>query len=195
MHSSRKKTHRLGHVAAPGLALLSLLGACQQAVEPADQPVEPTLAAESTCSSDAYLSAGLFGSIEREIRWSAEDLQCESMLRPDGKGVRLRFTGTAAGSQLAIILALPRLQRGLDDAESPTVVTLTVEGSGRFFSTPSAETCWSDVSAHDMLEGNQDQYIISGTLYCVAPLGEINGDAAISIPEMSFRGIVDWSAK
>jgi len=195
LHSSRKKTHRLSHVAAPGLALLGLLGACQKAVEPADLPVEPELAAEATCSSDAYLSAGLYGSIEREIRWSGEDMHCESMLRPDGKGVRLRFTGTAAGSQLVIILALPELQRGQDDAESPTVITLTVEGSGRFFSTPTAETCWSDVSAHDMLEGSQDQYAVSGTLYCVAPLGEINGDAAISIPELSFRGIVDWSTK
>lgn len=195
MHLSRKKTHRQSRVAAAGLALLCLLGACQKAVEPADLPVEPKPAAKPTCSSDAYLSAVLYGSIEREIRWSAEDLQCESMLRPDGKGVRMRFTGTAAGSRLAIILALPELQQGLDDAESPTVVTLTVEGSGRFFSTPTAETCWSDVSTHDMLDGSPDQYTISGTLYCVAPLGEINGDAAISIPEISFRGIVDWSTK
>lgn len=194
LHLSRKKTHCLSHVAA-GLALLGLLGACQKAEEPANLPVEPEPAAEPTCSRDAYLSARLYGSIEREIRWSSEDLQCESMLRPDGKGVRLRFTGTAAGSRLAIILALPELQPGLDAAESPTVVTLMVEGSGRFFSTPTAETCWSDVSAHDMLDGSQDQHAISGTLYCVAPLGEINGDAAISIPEMSFRGGVDWSTK
>ena len=194
MHSSRKKTHRASYISAAGLALLALLGACQKAVEPAEQPFGPELAAESTCSSDAFLSTRLYGSIEREIRWSAENLRCESMLRPDDKGVRLRFTGAAAGSQLAIILALPELQPGAADNESPTVVTLTVEGSGRFFSTPTAKSCWSDISAHDLLEGSQDQYTISGTLYCVAPLGEINGDAAISIPELSFRSIVDWSA-
>jgi len=195
LHSRRKKTHGLSRVVAPGLAVLGLLGACQKAEEPAELPVEPAPAAESSCSSDAYLSAELYGSIEREIRWSAGDMQCESMLRPDGQGVRLRFTGTAAGNQLVIILALPELQRGMDDAESPTVITLTVEGSGRFFSTPTAGTCWSDVSAHDMREGSRDQHTISGTLYCVAPLGEINGDAAISIPELSFRGIVDWSTQ
>jgi hypothetical protein len=175
--------------------LLALLGACQKAVEPVDQPVERKVAAELACSGDAYLRTELYGSIEREIHWSAEDLRCESMLRPDDKGVRLRFTGAIAGSQLAIILALPELRPGTTDAESPTVVTLTVEGSGRFFSTATAESCWSDIKAQDLLEGSQDQYTISGTLYCVAPLGEINGDTAISIPEMSFRGIVDWSAK
>ena len=195
MHSSRKKTPHLGRVAVPGLALLALLGACQEAAEPAVPPVETGVAAEPGCSSDAYLTTELYGSIEREIRWSAKDLKCESMLRPDGKGVRLRFTGTVAGSQLAIILALPELQRGVADAESPTVVTLTVEGSGRFFSTATAESCWSDISAQDMLDDSLDQYTISGKLFCVAPLGEINGDTAISIPELAFRGIVDWSAK
>lgn len=195
MHSSRKNTLRPGRAAVVGLASLGLLGACQEANDPVDAPAEPEAAAESPCSTDAYLTADLYGSIEREIRWAAEDMQCESMLRPDDRGARLRFTGALAGSKLAIILALPDLQPGLIEAESPTVVTMTVEGSGRFFSTATAESCWSDISANDMLQGSANQYRISGTLYCVAPLGEINGDAAISIPEMSFRGVVDWSTR
>ncbi len=116
------------------------------------------------------------------------------MLRPKGMGVRLRFTGASDGNRLAIILALPELTRGNVAAESPTVVTLTVEGSGRFFSTPSTRSCWSDIAAQDLIDEGGDQYDISGTLYCVAPLGEINGSAAITIPKLEFRGIVDWSA-
>ncbi len=77
--------------------------------------------------------------------------------------------------------------------ESPTVVTLTVEGSGRFFSTPTSRSCWSDIEAQDPVDDGGDRYDISGTLYCVTPLGEINGDAAISIPKLEFRGIIDWS--
>jgi len=115
------------------------------------------------------------------------------MLRPEGKGIRLRFTGNAADSKLVIILALPELQRGRTVVESPTVVTLTVEGSGRFFSTPTLEACWSDIATQDLIEDGGDRYAVSGTLYCVAPLGEINGDAAISIPELEFSGIIDWS--
>lgn len=153
------------------------------------------MANEASCGSDAYLSTQLYGAIARQISWSSAELGCESMLRPDAKGVRLRFTGQAADSRIAIILALPELQRGSTGSELPTVVTLTVEGSGRFFSTPSLGSCWSDIVTQDPFEDSVDRYDIDGTLYCVAPLGEINGDAAISIPELEFRGIVDWSGK
>lgn len=114
------------------------------------------------------------------------------MLRPDGKGMRLRFSGGAADEQLAIILALPDLQRGATAVESPTVVTLTVEGSGRFFSTPTSRSCWSDIEAQNPVDDGGDRYDISGTMYCVTPLGEINGSAAITIPKLVFRGVIDW---
>lgn len=185
----------MGPLMVPALALLILLGACQESASVADPAVEPPLEAAPACGPDSYLSTRLYGSIDREIRWSEDDMYCESMLRPDGKGVRLRFTGEAAGNQLAIILALPELKPGTVGVESPTVVTLTVEGSGRFFSTASAKSCWSDINAQDPVAGNGDLYTINGTLFCVASLGEINGDAAISIPEMAFRGFVDWGAK
>lgn len=180
--------------AAMVVLLPGLLGACQKTVAVPPKPAAAPAVAEATCGNDSYLRSELYGSIERQIRWSAEALRCESMLRPEGKGIRLRFTGEAAGSQLAIILALPELERGAAGAESPTVVTLTVEGSGRFFSTPTTESCWTDVATQVPIADHPDRYTLSGTLYCVAPLGEINGDAAISIPEMAFRGIIDWSA-
>ncbi|MGI9232344.1 MAG: hypothetical protein ACR2RD_01820 [Woeseiaceae bacterium] len=174
--------------------LISLASACQEPPDVPLQAVETALREDPVCGNEAYLSTMLYGSIERKVHWAAEELHCESMLRPDGKGVRLRFTGEAAGSQLAIILALPELERGATGAESPTVVTLTVEGSGRFFSTATPEFCWSDIEVQAPLGDSAERYDIIGTLYCVAPLGEINGEAAISIPEMAFRGIVDWSA-
>jgi hypothetical protein len=178
-----------------GLLSIPLLGACDRAPEDDVPTPEPEAARESDCGSAGYLSTQLYGSIAKQISWAAGELQCESMLRPEGKGVRLRFVGDAANSQVAIILALPELRRADTGTESPTVVTLTVEGSGRFFSTPTLESCWSDIAAQTPVEDGGDRYVVSGTLYCVAPLGEINGDAAISIPELEFRGIIDWSAK
>lgn len=194
MHLNGKNSCLAGRLCALSLAIAALLGGCQKAPQ-ADRPgADPPPAAGGACGDDGYLSTALYGNIEREIHWSATELHCESMLRPQGKGVRLRFTGEAADSQLAIILALPELQRGVATVESPTVVTLTVEGSGRFFSTPTSEFCWSDIAVQEPIAHDSDRYDISGTLYCVAPLGEINGDAAISVPELRFRGIVDWSS-
>jgi hypothetical protein len=198
LHRSRKKTRRTNLLPITGLALLGLFGACARSPQgDAEPPLarEPEKKAAASCGDSGHLWARLHGSIAREIDWSSEELVCESMLRPDGKGVRLRFTGSAADSQIAIILALPELRRGGTGPESPTVVTLTVEGSGRFFSTPTLDSCWSDIVSQDPLEDSEDRYNIGGTLYCVTPLGEINGDAAISIPELRFRGIIDWSAK
>ena len=125
-----------------------------------------TVAATPGCGPDGRLTTELYGSIATKIRWSAERLQCESMLRPEGKGVRLRFTGTSDDRRLAIILALPELTRGEVAPESPTVVTLTVEGSGRFFSTPTSRSCWSEIVTQDLIGAGGDRYDVSGT-----PLG------------------------
>lgn len=117
------------------------------------------------------------------------------MQRPDGAGVRLRFAGDAAGDRLAIIIAIPELQRGETAVELPSNVTAIVEGSGRFFSTPNLDACWTDIDSQAAVSDNDDADTISGTLYCVAPLGEVNGAAAISIPELSFTTVVGWQEK
>jgi len=194
LQSIIEKAYRANRLTVSGLALLTLLAACERAPQPDALSQEDEIVAAPSCGSNGRLTTQLYGSIARQISWSGAELECESMLRPQGKGIRLRFSGDAADRRLAIILALPELQRGSTVVELPTVVTLIVEGSGRFFSTPTLGSCWSDVTAQDLIEDGGDRYTISGTLYCVAPLGEINGDAAISIPELEFRGIVDWSA-
>jgi len=194
LQSIRENSDRASRLTISGLVLLALLGACEPAPQHDAAPQEEEIVAVPSCGSNGRLTTQLYGSIARQISWSAAELECESMLRPQGKGIRLRFTGNAADSKLAILLALPELQRGSTVAESPTVVTLTVEGSGRFFSTPTLGACWSDIATQDLIADGGDRYAVSGTLYCVAPLGEINGDAAISIPELQFSGIIDWSA-
>lgn len=173
------------------LAVVAALPGCEQAHEV--EEVRPVV--EITCGETGFLETELYGSIERKLSWTATDMQCESMLRPDGEGMRLRFTGATADRRLAIILALPGLERGATATELATVATLTVEGSGRFFSTPNLASCWSDISAQDPRDDNEQQYDVEGTVYCVAPLGEVNGDAAITIPQLEFRSILDWGTE
>lgn len=117
------------------------------------------------------------------------------MQRPNDEGVRLRFNGDVANKWLTIIVALPSLARGEIGEELPSNVTVTVDGSGRFFSTPNLDACWTDISKHEHLPDDAERYTLKGALYCVAPLGELNGHATVSISELSFSSIVDWSAK
>ncbi len=175
-----------------GLLSLAPLGACEPAVEQGYQPPVP---AQSTCGADSELRASLYGSIETTLQWTGSDMGCESMPRPNGEGIRLRISGDVLGEQLAFILAMPGLRPGEQGIESPTNVTATVEGSGRFFSTPDLDSCFTDVTAQTPLPDHVDQYALAGTLFCVAPLGELNGDSAISIPSLTFNAVINWASK
>ena len=195
MHLFQKKldSRRLCQIA--GLLLLAPLGGCDPPASAAAKPVSAPVVEARRCGDDGYLSAELFGGIEYKIDWDAHDFDCESMQRPAGAGLRLRFTGNAADREMSFILAVPDLERGVDGHELPTVVTLTVEGSGRFFSTASLDACFTDIGTLAVVDGSAGQYDVRGTLYCVAPLGEINGDAAISIPQIEFQSRVQWDAQ
>lgn len=94
-----------------------------------------------------------------------------------------------------VALALPELRPGQSGKEFANNVTVTVEGSGRFFSSPNMESCWTDVVPEKQPAADEDRYTLTGMLYCVSPLGELNGDSAVSVAELSFASIVNWSNK
>jgi hypothetical protein len=180
-----------GHRALLSLALpLILLAGCKSSVP------EPG-ARTALCVDDGRLSAELHGGLQVSLDWYGELIECEGMPRPNGEGARLRFAGpTQDGSakrSLAFILAMPDLKKGETGKELPTNVTMIEEITGRFFATQDTDTCWTDVEQHEQL-GNPDdtQYRVSGILYCLAPLAELNGNASVIFDEMEFTGRLDW---
>ena len=173
---------------------LAPLCACKAAAEAETLP-PPTVLEAPGCGSDGALEGSLVGGIETSINWSADDMVCESMPRPNGEGLRLRFSGEVSGERLAIIIAMPGLVADQSGVEIPSNVTLTVEGSGRFFSTPSLATCWTEIDSQTALPDEENSYAVLGRLFCIAPLGEVNGDAAVSIPELSFSTIIRWKSQ
>lgn len=177
-------------VATTGL----LLGACNSGADVAVTTAEkqPVL----HCGADGLLAADLFGAIETRLDWTRNDLECSGMPRPEGRGVRLRLAGPQQNgdAELVFIIALPEFGRDGGPAEFDANVTLIAAGAGRFFSTPDTRNCLVDVTAVSALDTAGDRYSIAGTLYCVAPLPEINGDTSVSVPELRFSGLLDWSA-
>ena len=176
----------------PVIALMTVapIAACGPATV---AEAEPAVATPKSCDERGALKTSLYGGIETTLSWSGSDMSCESMPRPDGAGLRLRLAGQVSGQTLAFIIALPELQPGQAGIESPSNVTATVEGSGRFFSTPDLDTCWTDVLAQTALQEASSDYLLQGELFCIAPLGELNGDAAVSIARMSFTAPVSWN--
>ena len=193
LHQPEKKPVSAQKLPVLGLLLFSTLGACEPAA--VEQPAPPPALVGSGCGENGALQTVLFGSLETTVSWSGSEMICESMLRPDGQGVRMRFAGDVSGERLAIIIAVPSLISGGPAAGLPSNVTITVEGSGRFFSTPNLDSCWTDVISQTAVSGKDDSKNISGTLYCLSALGEVNGDTAVSVPELSFTTIVKWEDK
>ena len=196
MHFDPNKT-RLRLSVAGLLLLAGPFAACQDTPSEAHDDTAPAAAATmtSTCGELGVLQGILSGAINATLDWPDDALRCESMPRPDAEGVRLRLSGDVAGERVAIIIAMPDLEAGATGAEFSSNVTITVEGSGRFFSTPNLETCWTDVVKNEPLQDIPGTYVVMGDLYCVGPLGEVNGDAFVDIRMLRFSSVADWSAK
>lgn len=183
-------------VVVPVFLALATLGCSRADQAPEGTAVQEPPAADTAggCGEHGFLATTLVGAVEAEVDWRAADLVCEGMPRPGGEGARLRFAGSADDRQLAIIIALPDLRRGQAASELASNVTLIEEGTGRFFSTAAADICWTDVTFLEVEPDTADRYRISGTLYCVAPLAEVNGSSSVSLAELHFNGLLDWSA-
>lgn len=181
---------------AAGLLLAAACGSevADDAAAPATSFLPEPAAARVGCGEFGFLRGDVFGALEGPIEWGDTALNCEGMPRPEGRGARLRFSGTAGSLPIAIIIAIPDLERAQAAAELASNVTLIEEGNGRFFSTASLDNCWTDVEEQIAVDEGDPRYLVVGTLYCIAPLIEVNGDASVSIPELSFSGFLDWSA-
>jgi hypothetical protein len=185
------------HPVRDSVALLfvaAILVACNDASGPTAQTAEMPEPAASTCGEKGHLHATLSGALAAQIDWDDGDLRCASMRRPDDRGVRLRLSGEAHGERLAFIIALPELRAGATGTGFDSVVTITVEGSGRFFSTPNLGACWADIETNVPLADPHGSHIVAGTLDCVGPLGEFNGDAYVDLRDLRFSGVGDWNA-
>ena len=179
------------------LALTALgLGACGPATDKAVAPAAVQGAAAGGCADSGYLKARLYGEISADLDWSGRDLECTGMPRPKGAGARLRFAGPDhdGDRRLAFIVAIPDLDRDSAGQQLSSTVTLIEEGGGRFFSTARAGNCVAEVSGISPLNESGDQSAISGAVYCVSPLAEVNGTSSVSIPELHFGGQIDWNS-
>lgn len=175
-----------------GLVVFLLAAAC------GDTPT-PAAAAQESCTPDGSLSVAIYGEISGKLAWRGGDLRCSGMPRPHGAGARLHFAGTledqGAQRDLAFIIGLPELEPGETVQETPARITLMEENNGRFFSTATADICWSDVQVHRNPGDGIDYHAVSGRAYCVAPLAEVNGSGGVTLSELEFSGRIDWGGQ
>ena len=169
------------------------LAGCGDTPEPAALPaLLPPPPESGGCGKRGYLRTEFYGEFPGPVDWKAGALDCEGMPRPEGQGARLRFAGQAGDTAIAIIVALPALDRAATARELDSNVTVIEEGSGRFFSTAGLGSCWTDVLEHEGPRDGANVFFVAGTLYCIAPLAEVNGDSSVTLRELQFGGYIDW---
>jgi hypothetical protein len=178
------------------VAAMALLVGCKPANEPDSAATAAEEEAELNCGHGGRLSTELYGAVEATLDWRANDLECTGMPRPEGQGIRLRFAGATGDDDLriAVIIAIPEFDRNVVSDEFSSNVTLIEEGNGRFFSTSNLNNCLADIALVEALDDSGDRFAVSGEMFCVSPLPEVNGDSSVSISEMLFSGLLDWSA-
>lgn len=147
---------------------------------------------EAGCGAGGFLEGELYGALQGQLDWRGDAIDCQGMPRPENRGARLRFAGNIANNavSIAIIVAVPELERAATATGLASNVTLIEEGSGRFFSTQNGDSCWTDVDRQQV--DDNGKFVVDGKLYCIAPLVQINGEANVSIPELRFSGLIDW---
>jgi hypothetical protein len=182
------------------LALLTLAIACSKT--DLSDPVPALVATNANCIEGGKLSVETYGAFETKIDWVAESMTCEGMRRPNSEGARLRFAGQVgekdARQHVAFILSIPDLKQGSAGKELPTRVTIIEEDAGRFFSTQESAVCWTNIDSQEARSDYQGvtmpgHYEISGLLYCVSPVAELNGSSSITLSDLVFHGSLSWT--
>ena len=172
------------------LALLLLLG------QPAPAAAEATPALRCLPAHDGFLTMRLRGSIEEEIHWTEPGLECTGMSRPDGKGLRLRFAGSLAGGELAVVFAAPELAPGATARGTPVNVTLIDGAGGHIYGTQGEDRCsFDEIEQAPLLDAAlpAHSYRVSARGFCVAPARAVDGEGSVLLTRFDFAGLVTWS--
>lgn len=148
---------------------------------------------------DAYLEARLAGAIDADLRWQAADMQCDGMRRPDGKGLRIAFTGPFGSTRLTLVFGAPRLAEGESARAVPVNVTLIREG-GPLYGTRGEDKCVLDEVRQEPLppptppDKHPSRYWrIEARGFCLEPARAVGeGQDAILVSRFDFRGQLAW---
>jgi hypothetical protein len=146
---------------------------------------------------DAYLEARLAGAIDAELRWQAADMQCDGMRRPDGRGLRVTFTGVGGGERLTLVFGAPRLAEGETAHAVPVNLTLIREG-GALYGTRGEDKCMLDEVRQTALPAAAGgppvrRWRIEARGFCLEPARAVDGGRdAILVSRFDFRGQLAW---
>ena len=158
----------------------------------------PVVAPACLPDGGGYLRARLRGDVELDIDWREPALVCTGMPRPDGEGIRLRFSAALPdGGTLAFVFAPPELPPGRDARAVPVNVTVLQESAGRIYGTRGEQRCLLDDVTQQPLPGPSERvqtWVVAARGFCTEPARALDDSGAVLLTRFDFRGRVDVPA-
>jgi hypothetical protein len=158
---------------------------------------KPELQVQCLPGERAFLRAKLDGSIHRELSWSAPTLNCAGSVRPDGDGLRLRFTDSTDQDKLVLLFGITGLKEGATGKALPANLTIIMEGKGEFYATQGDNKCTVDELRQEPLQGiplKQRAWRISARGFCTQPARALNGSGSVLVTRFDFLGRADFTS-
>lgn len=182
---------------------LVLSGACAPACTAADTAPPPAAvaagAAATGClaSGDGYLRARVRGSLDLDINWRNDEMECTGGPRPDDSGLRVSIAGPAQsdGRRLRFVFGIAGLPEGATAGQRPTNLTVIFEGERRLFATQGDDKCTVDKLTQQRtgpLGGPTRSWRIEAHGFCIGPAATLSGDARLLVTRFDFAGRIDF---
>lgn len=148
-------------------------------------------------TGDGYLRARLTGSIQAELDWRNDAMNCLGSVRPGG-GLRLRF-GHAYGKgahPLVLLFGINAIHEGEAGKVLAANLTIMREGKGEFYSTQ-GDKCTIDQLRQSLVPGvptRKRSYRVEAHGFCEQPAHALNGHGMVLVTRFDFAGRVDVDA-
>jgi hypothetical protein len=145
-----------------------------------------------------FLQASLRGALDVQLNWHGAPLQCEGGARPEGRGLRISFSGplSANGRRLRIVFGVAAKPGVSLQHTLPTNLTVIVENENRIYATLGDDRCTVESLVQELLpeslangkpNGAHD-YRIAARGFCIAPAATLSGDERLYIDRFDFAG-------
>ena len=148
--------------------------------------------------ADGFLRGRFFGALDLTANWSGTSLACDGMLKPDGRGVRLFFSGDQpGGGRVSLLVVVEGRAEELAGAERPANVTVIDERQDRFFSSAGLGRCWASIDSVTPVgprPGGPAGNRITGLVYCVGALPSVGDRSSLTLGDLRFAGWVPADA-
>jgi len=142
---------------------------------------------------DGYLKGELYGALRRSLDWSGEDMLCDGMSRPEGRGIRLVFSEQVDPDipGLVIVVGIADARLGAPEEELEANVTIIDQLGGRFYSTQEEPRCWTRLTTQLRLTGTvEESWRLDGRLYCASALAALVGPGSVTLDDIEYSTLM-----